>query len=106
MSPAWDGPAGVRVNPEVGGTGIWDHLEFLWWSTDGGLNEINDPETKEEIEKEIADIFNYLVKLVDLLDMDLEKVALNKIKENAQKYPIEKSKGKAVKYKDINNDKS
>ena len=81
-------------------------LEIFQWSNDGGLNEINDPETKEEIEKEIADIFNYLVKLVDLLDMDLEKVALNKIKENALKYPIEKSKGRAVKYKNLSSDKS
>ena len=81
-------------------------LEIFQWSNDGGLNVINDPATKKEIEKEIADIFNYLVKLVDLLDMDLEKVALNKIKENALKYPIEKSKGRAVKYKNLNSDKS
>lgn len=40
VSPAWDGPAGVGVNPKVGGTGIWDHGEFLWWGTNGGFNEI------------------------------------------------------------------
>ena len=77
-------------------------LEIFQWSNDGGLNEINDPKKREDIEKEIADIFNYLIKLVDILDMDLEKVALNKIKENAQKYPIETSKGKSIKYKELN----
>jgi len=40
VSPAWDSPAGVGVNPKVGGTGIWDHGEFLWWGTNGGFNEI------------------------------------------------------------------
>ena len=33
--------------------------------------------------------------------MDLEKVTLDKIKENAKKYPIEKSKGKSFKYTDF-----
>lgn len=79
-------------------------LEIFQWSNDGGLKEINDPKKRQEIEKEIADIFNYLVKLVDVLDIDLEKAALNKIKENAEKYPIKHSKGKSVKYTDFNED--
>lgn len=79
-------------------------LEIFQWSNDGGLNEINDPKKRKEIEKEIADIFNYLVKLVDILDMDLEKAALEKIKENAEKYPAEESKGRSVKYTDFNED--
>lgn len=76
-------------------------LEIFQWSNDGGFNEINDPKKRKEIEKEIADIFSYLIKLVDILDMDLEKVTLDKIKENAKKYPIEKSKGKSFKYTDF-----
>ncbi len=36
--------------------------------------------------------------------MDLEKVTLDKIKENAKKYPIEKSKGKFFKYTDFSDD--
>ena len=56
---------------------------------------------REEIESEIADIFNYLVKLVDLLDIDLEEIALKKIDLNSKKYPIEKSKGKSLKYTEL-----
>ena len=81
-------------------------LEIFQWSNDGGLSEINDPKKRKEIEKEIADIFNYLLKLVDILNMDLEKAALEKITENGEKYPIEQSKGKAVKYSEFNDDKS
>jgi NTP pyrophosphatase (non-canonical NTP hydrolase) len=73
-------------------------VEIFQWSKSGGLDEIKDPETKEAIQKEIADIFNYLLKLVDLMDIDLEKVALEKIQENAKKYPIEKFKGISKKY--------
>jgi len=73
-------------------------VEIFQWSKSGGLEEIKDPKTKEEIKKEIADIFNYLVRLVDILEIDLETISLNKIKENAKKYPVHESRGNSVKY--------
>lgn len=76
-------------------------VEIFQWSNSGGLDEINDPDTKVQIEKEIADIFNYLLKLTDMLNIDLEKAALNKIDENDAKYPVEKFKGISKKYSDI-----
>ena len=57
--------------------------------------------SRKKIENEIADIFNYVVKFVDMLNMDLEKAALEKIKRNAEKYPIDKAKGKSKKYQDL-----
>ena len=74
-------------------------LEIFQWSLDGGQDVIEN--SKDEIESEIADIFNYLVKLVDLLDIDLEKIALKKIDLNSKKYPIEKSKVKSLKYTEL-----
>ena len=73
-------------------------VEIFQWSNSGGLDVINDPDTKVQIEKEIADIFNYLLKLTDMLNIDLEKAALNKIEENDAKYPVEKFKGISKKY--------
>ena len=73
-------------------------VEIFQWSQNGGLDEITDPNTRKKIEKEIADVFNYVLKIADLLDMDLEKAALEKIEENAEKYPIEASRGKSIKY--------
>ena len=69
-------------------------LEIFQWSNNGGLDEIKDPKKKEQIYNEIADVFNYLVKLVDMLDMDLEKAALKKISDineeilNKKLFPI------------------
>ena len=68
-------------------------LWWYWWN--------KRPETERKIKKELADIFNYLVKLIDLLDVDIETEALQKIKENAEKYPVEKVKGKSAKYTDL-----
>ena len=73
-------------------------LEIFQWSNDGGLNEINDPKKREEIEKEIADVFNYIVRLADVLDVDLEKASMLKIDENEKKYPINAFKGTSRKY--------
>ena len=61
-------------------------VEIFQWSKTGGLDEIKNPNTRKEIEKEIADIFNYLVKLVDIVGMDLEEASLKKIEENAKTY--------------------
>ena len=73
-------------------------LEIFQWSNDGGMEKIEDKETKKLIEEEIADIFNYLVKFVDLMDLDLEELSLEKIKKNDMKYPVNKFKGKSDKY--------
>ena len=73
-------------------------VEIFQWSNSGGLDEVEDPEIKAQIEREIADIFNYLIKLTDMLDIDIEKAALNKIEENDVKYPVDRFKGIAKKY--------
>tara|TARA_B100000131_G_scaffold85089_1_gene82046 strand:+ start:6289 stop:6633 length:345 start_codon:yes stop_codon:yes gene_type:complete len=73
-------------------------LEIFQWSKDGGINEIKDDKTKKEIEREMADVFNYIVRLSDVLDIDLEKIAHMKIDENELKYPVEKYKGSSRKY--------
>jgi len=73
-------------------------VQIFQWSNSGGLDEIKDLAKKKEIEEEIADIFNYLVKLCDALYIDLEKVSLDKIEVNEKKYPVEKFKGTSKKY--------
>ncbi len=52
----------------------------------------------KEIEQEVADVMLYLLRFADIAKIDIEKVCLNKIKINSQKYPINKSKGRSTKY--------
>ena len=44
---------------------------------------------------ELADILIYLVRTADQLDIDLIASALDKIKINEQRYPVDKVRGKA-----------
>jgi NTP pyrophosphatase (non-canonical NTP hydrolase) len=46
----------------------------------------------------MADVLLYLVRLADTLDVDLELAARAKIARNAEKYPVEKSRGSSRKY--------
>jgi dCTP diphosphatase len=56
------------------------------------------PETKSEVEMEIADVLLFLLRLADKLDIDVVAAAEKKMALNAEKYPVEKSKGIATKY--------
>jgi len=72
-------------------------VEHFQWLTDEQSKNLAD-ETLEEVSLEMADIMIYLIRLADKLDVDLLDVVEKKIKLNAEKYPIEKSRGLATKY--------
>ena len=72
-------------------------VEHFQWLTDEQSKNLP-AETLEEVRLEMADIFLYLIRLADKLDVDLMDAANRKIKLNAEKYPVEKAKGLAIKY--------
>ena len=72
-------------------------VEHFQWLTDEQSKNLS-AETLEEVRFEMADIFLYLLRLADKLDLDLISAANDKITINAKKYPIEKAKGLATKY--------
>ena len=48
-----------------------------------------------------TDVFVYLMRIVNKTNIDLEQAVLRKIKKNAEKYPVEKSRGNAKKYNEL-----
>tara|TARA_B110000438_G_C15591068_1_gene553865 strand:+ start:155 stop:517 length:363 start_codon:yes stop_codon:yes gene_type:complete len=74
-------------------------LEIFQWMTDNEiLEKLNDKDFKDSISDEIADIFLYLIRISEKLDINIEKSVLNKLEKNKIKYPIELSKDNAIKY--------
>lgn len=55
----------------------------------------------EKVKEELADILNYAFMMADKYNLDVKQICLEKIKKNAEKYPIEKSKGSAKKYNEL-----
>ena len=61
-------------------------------------HEIESRMGDKAIADEIADIALYLFRLSDVLGIDLSEAISRKLAENAEKYPIDKSRGNALKY--------
>lgn len=71
---------------------------FQWHSKNQDLQKLT--KSRREIEKELADIFAYLLSFSSLYDIDLTTALKKKMKINARKYPIRLARGKALKYTD------
>lgn len=84
----------MALSSEVG-----ELSDIFQWLTEEQSKKDNISEKNLELAKqEMADILIYLIRISDKLGVDLEKEVLNKIKLNEKKYPIDTSKGNAVKY--------
>ena len=55
----------------------------------------------EKVKEELADIFNYAILIADKYDLDIKQIVLDKIRRNAEKYPVEKAYGSAKKYNEL-----
>lgn len=66
---------------------------FLWKDA----SKVNVDKVKEEL----ADIFNYAILIADKYNLDIKQIVLDKIKRNAEKYPVDKAYGSARKYNEL-----
>jgi NTP pyrophosphatase (non-canonical NTP hydrolase) len=72
-------------------------LEHFQWLTPE--ESCNLPEgTRDEVALEIADVLLFLLRLAQKLDIDPVQAAHQKLDLNAVKYPVDKARGRAIKY--------
>jgi len=69
---------------------------FLWIDSKESFDEVE--KNREAVEHEIADIAHAIICFCICTNIDLAAALEKKMIHNAQKYPIEKAKGKRVKY--------
>ena len=55
----------------------------------------------EKVKEELADVFNYSFLLADKYGLDVREIVMEKLAKNAEKYPVEKAKGKSDKYTEL-----
>ncbi len=55
----------------------------------------------EKIKEELADVINYALLLASKYDFDIYQIVMEKLRRNAEKYPVEKAKGSAKKYNEL-----
>jgi len=74
-------------------------LEIFQWLTEEQSEDVVKNEKEMAlVREEIADVFIYLVRLADKLEVDIERSLWEKIELNEKKYPVRLSKGNATKY--------
>ena len=66
---------------------------FLWKDAEDA--EVN------RIKEELADVLAYAFLLASNYELDVAEIVEEKIKKNAEKYPVQKAKGTAKKYNEL-----
>jgi NTP pyrophosphatase (non-canonical NTP hydrolase) len=74
-------------------------VEEFQWLTEEQSRHL-DAERRERVRLELADVFIYLLRLADQLDVDLMRAADDKYVLNERKYPAERVRGASRKYTD------
>lgn len=72
-------------------------LEVFQWS--GAETGIEGKE--EKIREELADVVNYCILMADACELDLDEIVAEKVRKNAEKYPVEKAFGNKAKYTEL-----
>lgn len=82
----------MALSGEVG-----EVTEHFQWLTPEASMTLDDG-TRAEVALELADVLLYLIRLADVLDIDLGDAAQRKMMLNAERYPADKVRGVATKY--------
>ena len=77
-------------------------LELGQWKSDDEIEAAAaDPEFRDMLAEECADVLLYLLLIAERAGIDLEAAAHAKIDRNAVNYPIDKARGNARKYTEL-----
>lgn len=76
--------------------------EYSLWKTnaeiESGLAKVA---TLSKVTEELPDVLIFVLLLADQLGVDVDRSIKAKIRSNARKYPVKKSKGRARKYTEL-----
>ncbi|MBD7960920.1 nucleotide pyrophosphohydrolase [Comamonas avium] len=74
---------------------------FQWLTEDESRNVCKDATASVKVEQELADVMLYLIRLSDVLGVDLNRAVSSKLKINAEKYPVGRAYGSSKKYDEL-----
>ena len=75
-------------------------LELAQWRQGEAL-ERHLQECKEEVADELCDVLGWVLLIAHDRGIDLREAFEAKVKKNEAKYPVDKAKGRATKYRDL-----
>lgn len=60
---------------------------FQWLTPEESKSDNIGPQNRQAAKEELADVFIYLIRICDKLDIDIEEAFWEKMKKNGLKYP-------------------
>jgi NTP pyrophosphatase (non-canonical NTP hydrolase) len=90
-------PKNLAMSVAIEAAEILEHFQWLTGEESRDLAR----DKRDQVANEIGDVLIYLLRLSRTLDIDIVAAARNKLDENRGKYPVDKAKGKATKYVDL-----
>lgn len=74
---------------------------FLWATPEASRAIAADPAKRAKIADELADVVIYAIEFANMTGLDISAAIEAKMVANAQKYPVEKAKGRSEKYTEL-----
>ena len=88
----------LAVSAEVG-----ELAEVVQWKSDlEAVDYLKTPEGKSKLSDEVADVAIYLLRICQQQNLNFIDILNKKMESNSIKYPVDKSKGNARKYTELN----
>ena len=78
---------------------VGEVAELLQWTSDSTVSSwLEEPDNRETLGLELADVFSYLLRLSDVCGIDLDAALIQKMTINEQRYPAALAIGSSKKY--------
>jgi NTP pyrophosphatase (non-canonical NTP hydrolase) len=74
---------------------------FLWVDSAASRDRCRETARRRKVEEEIADVVIYALEFANVTGIDLAAAIEAKLAANAQKYPVDKARGRAEKYTEL-----
>ena len=72
-------------------------LEIFQWSG----TDLDCKDKLDKIKEELADVLSYSILLADRCGLDMDEIITDKMKRNAEKYPVKAAYGNKEKYTEL-----
>lgn len=81
-------PKNLSMSIAIEAAELMEHFQWLTTIEAAELAQ-SDPARRQAITEELADVLIYCLSLADVLECDVAEIIFDKLRKNAQKYPVE-----------------
>lgn len=72
--------------------------EFQWVSDENLTEKLKHQDFVDTVGSEMADVLSYLLRLADVLNINLAQALQSKVSLNESRYPVDRARGSSEKY--------